>query len=144
MLIPEIKKKRVIPKARNARKSEGLRMKMFKMFFVLLCLLAYAWAFSLPAKGQDFQPRNISASTAATHASLPLKAVVERNGPVFADRQMTARIAEVKAGRQVTILEIGGPVRSNRPFTLLIAYTDGNGAERAGWFYGTLHVHIPD
>ena len=119
-------------------------MKMFKMFFVLFCLLAYMWAFSLPAKGQDFQPRNVSFATAATNTSLPFKAMVERNSPVYADRHMTVKIAEVKAGQQVTVLEISGAARNGRPFTLLVAYTDKDGAERAGWFYGTLHVHVPN
>jgi hypothetical protein len=119
-------------------------MKMFKMVFVLFCLLAYMWVFSLPAKAQDFQPRNVSLATAATDTSLPFKAMVERNSPVYADRQMTAKIAEVKAGQQVTVLEISGPARNGRPFTLLVAYTDRNGVERAGWFYGTLHVHLPN
>jgi hypothetical protein len=118
-------------------------MKMFKMLFVLVCLLATLWVFSLPAQGQDFQPRNVSQATAATNTSLPFKAMVERNSPVFADRHMTARIAEVKAGEQVTVLEISGPVPNGRPFTLLVAYTDKNGMERAGWFYGTLRVHVP-
>ena len=126
------------------KKSEGLTMKMFKMFFVLFCLLATMWAFSLPAKAQDFQPRNASFSTAATNTSLPFKATVERNSPVYADRQMTAKIAEVKAGQQVTVLEISGAARNGRPFTLLVAYTDKDGMERAGWFYGTLHVHMPN
>ena len=118
-------------------------MKMFKMCFVLCCLLAYMWAFSLPAKGQDFQPRDVSHETAATNTSLPFKAMVERNSPVFADRQMTLKIAEVKASQQVTVLEIGGAARNGRPFTLLVAYTDKDGSERAGWFYGTLHVRAP-
>ncbi|NPV05037.1 MAG: hypothetical protein HPY67_09940 [Syntrophaceae bacterium] len=116
---------------------------MFKIFFVLFCLLAYMWVFSLPAKGQDLEPRNVSFSTGATNTSLPFKAMVERNSPVYADKQMTAKIAEVKAGQQVTVLEIGGPAHDGRPFILLVAYTDRNGVERAGWFYGTLHVHLP-
>ena len=119
-------------------------MKMIKMLFVLFCLLAYLWAFSLPAKGQDFQPRNVSLATAATNTSLPFKAMVERNSPVYADRQMTVKIAEVKAGQQVTVLEISGAARNGRPFTLLVSYTDKGGVERAGWFYGTLHVHVPN
>jgi len=118
-------------------------MKTLKMLFVLVCLLATMWVFSLPAQGQDFQPRNVSHETAATNTALPFKAMVERNSPVFADRQMTAKIAEVKAGEQVTVLEISGPARNGRPFTLLVAYADRNGVERAGWFYGTLHVHMP-
>ena len=119
-------------------------MKMIKMLFVLFCLLAYMWAFSLPAKGQDFQPRNVSLSGAATNTSLPFKARVERNSPVYADRHMTVKIAEVKAGEQVTVLEISGAACNGRPFTLLVAYTDKGGAERAGWFYGTLHVNVPN
>lgn len=118
-------------------------MKMFKMLFVLVCLLAYMWVFSLPSQGQDFQTRNVSHETAATNTSLPFKAMVERDSPVYADRHMTAKITEVKAGEPVTVLEISGPARNGRPFTLLIAYTDRNGMERMGWFYGTLHVHVP-
>ncbi len=118
-------------------------MKTLKMLFVLVCLLATLWVFSLPAQGQDFQPQNVSHESAATNTSLPFKAMVERNSPVFADRQMTAKIAEVKAGQQVTVLEISGAVPNGRPFTLLVAYTDKKGMERAGWFYGTLHVHVP-
>ena len=118
-------------------------MKMFKMLFVLVCLLAYMWVFSLPAKGQDIHPPNVPNATAATNTSLPFKAMVEKNSPVYADRHMTARIGEVKAGEQVTVLEIGGPARNDRPVTLLVAYKDRNGMERAGWFYGTLHVHVP-
>ena len=119
-------------------------MKMIKMLFVLFCLLAYMWAFSLPAKGQDFQPRNVSLSSAAANTSLPFKARVERNSPVYADRHMTVKIAEVKAGEQVTVLEISGAACNGRPFTLLVSYTDKDGAERAGWFYGTLHVNVPN
>lgn len=119
-------------------------MKMFKLSFVLFCLLAYMWVFSLPANGQDFQPRSVSFSTAASNTSLPFKAMVERNSPVYADRHMTVKIAEVKAGQQVTVLEISGASRNGRPFTLLVSYTDKDGAERAGWFYGTLHVHVPN
>ncbi|OPY05672.1 MAG: hypothetical protein A4E67_01827 [Syntrophaceae bacterium PtaB.Bin038] len=118
-------------------------MKLFKLLFVLICILATMWVFSLPAQGQDFQPRKVSDASAAMNTSLPFRAVVERNAPVFADRQVTEKIAEVKAGRQVTVLEISGPSRNGRPFTLLVAYTDKDGSERAGWFYGTLHVHAP-
>jgi hypothetical protein len=94
--------------------------------------------------GTGFPAAERFAATAATNTSLPFKAMVERNSPVFADRQMTAKIAEVKAGEQVTVLEISGAARNGRPFTLLVAYTDRNGVERAGWFYGTLHVHLPN
>jgi hypothetical protein len=118
-------------------------MKMFKVLFVLICLVAYMWAFSLPAKGEDVRPLNVSHSTAGTNTSLPFKAMVEKTSPVYADRQMTLKIAEVKAGQLVTVLEISGPVTSGRPFSLLVAYTDHSGSERAGWFYGTLHARVP-
>jgi hypothetical protein len=95
-------------------------MKVLKVLFVLFCLLAYAWTFSRP-----------------------VKALVERNSPLFANRQMTLKIADVPAGQQVTVLEKYTTNRSDRLLVLLVEYTDKSGKELTGWFYGTLHVSYP-
>lgn len=119
-------------------------MKMLKMLFVLFCLLAYTWVFSLPAQGQDLQPMFAPhPNNAAVNTALPFQAMVERNSPLFADRQMTLKISDVPAGQQVMVLAINGAMSGGRPSTLLVTYADRDGKERAGWFYGTLHVHLP-
>ena len=119
-------------------------MKVLKVLFVLFCLLAYAWAFSRPVQAQVFQPLYASYPTnAAATETLPFKALVERTSPLFADRQMTLKIADVPAGQQVTVLEKYNTNRSDRLLVLLVEYTDKSGKELMGWFYGTLHIHYP-
>ena len=119
-------------------------MKAFKILFVLFCLLAYAWVFSLPAKAQAFQPLYASHTTnAAPTDTIPFKALVERNSPLFADRQMTLKIADVPAGQQVTVLEKYQTNQGNRLVVLLVEYSDKSGKELMGWFCGTLNVHYP-
>ena len=118
-------------------------MKVFKVLFVLFCLLAYAWAFSRPAQAQVFQTLYASHTmNAAAENTVPFKALVERTSPLFADRQMTLKIADVPAGQQVTVLETYNTNRSDR-LLLLVAYTGKDGKDRMGWFYGTLNVHYP-
>ena len=119
-------------------------MKVLKVLFVLFCLLAYAWAFSRPVQAQVFQPLYASHPTgAAGEDTRPFKALVERTSPLFADRQMTLKIADVPAGQQVTVLEKYTTNRSDRLLVLLVEYTDKSGKELMGWFYGTLHVSYP-
>jgi hypothetical protein len=119
-------------------------MKMLKILFVLFCLLAYAWTFSRPVQSQGFQPLYASHPTGAAAEDMrPFKALVERTSPLFADRQMTLKIADVPAGQQVTVLETYNTNRSDRLLILLVAYADKDGRERTGWFCGTLHVHYP-
>jgi hypothetical protein len=119
-------------------------MKVLKVLFVLFCLLAYAWAFSRPVQAQVFQPLYASYPTgAAAGDTLPVKALVERTSPLFADRQITLKIADIPAGQQVTILEKYSTNRSDRLLVLLVEYTDESGKELMGWFYGTLHVSYP-
>lgn len=119
-------------------------MKVLKVLFVLFCLLAYAWAFSRPAQAQIFHPLYASYPTSAGAGdALPFKALVERTSPLFADRQLTLKIADVPAGQQVTVLEKYTTNRSDRLLVLLVEYADKDGKERAGWFYGTLHVKYP-
>ena len=145
MLIPDVKKTRGQTNGnRSKRKREGLKMKTLKMLFVLICLLAYMWVFSLPAQGQDFKPlfaphpQNIAADT-----TLPIQALVERNSPLYADRQMTEKIKDVPAGHQVMVLRKYGTGNGDRPLILLVAYTDNQGKDHMGWFYGTMHVRLP-
>jgi hypothetical protein len=146
MLIPEIKDDRGQTKeSLISQKREGCKMKMLKILFVLFCLLAYAWAFSRPVQAQVFQTLYGSHPTgAAAEDTRPFKALVERTSPLFADRQMTLKIADVPAGQQVTVLETYNTNRHNRSLTLLVAYTGKDGKDRMGWFYGTLHVNYPD
>ena len=119
-------------------------MKMLKILFVLFCLLAYAWTFSRPVQAQVFQPLYASYPTsAAATETLPFRALVERTSPLFADRQMTLKIADVPAGQQITVLEKYTTNRSDRLLVLLVEYTDKSGKELMGWFYGTLHVSYP-
>ena len=119
-------------------------MKMLKILFVLFCLLAYAWTFSQPVRAQVFQPLYASHQpSAAGEDTRPFKALVERTSPLFADRQMTLKIADVPAGQQVTVLEKYTTNRSDRLLVLLVEYTDKSGKELMGWFYGTLHVSYP-
>ena len=115
-------------------------MKMLKMLFVLFCLLAYTWVFSLPAQGQAFQI--LQAGGDATNV-FPFNAVVEKTSPLFADRQMTLKIAEIPPGDQITVLEKFDVNPAKGLFTLLVTYTDKSGKERAGWLCGTLHVNYP-
>ena len=120
-------------------------MKLFKMSFVLVCLLAYAWAFCGPAKGEEIQPRYQSQpANAAVTETLPFKAVLERVSPLYADRQMTLKIAEIPAGYNVVVLEKYNAKRGNGLVVLRVAYADGKGKEYTGWVYGTLHVNVPN
>ena len=144
MLISETKKNEVNPTGLRAHKKEGCEMRVFKILFVLFCLLAYAWAFSRPVQAQVFQPLYASYPTsAAAEDTLPFRALVERTSPLFADRQMTLKIADVPAGQQDTVLKKYTSNRSDRLLILLVAYADKDGRERTGWFCGTLHVHYP-
>lgn len=119
-------------------------MKMFKMLFVLFCLLAYTLVFTLPAKGQDFQPRrSLHPTHAAAGTTLPFKAIVEKDSPLFGDRQMTLKIGDVAAGQQVTVLDNYGATRVDRPVVLLVSHADTSGKEHTGYFYGTLRVRVP-
>lgn len=119
-------------------------MKVLKVLFVLFCLLAYAWAFSRPVQAQVFQPLYASYPTnSAAGDMFPVKALVERTSPLFADRQITLKIADVPAGQQVTILEKYTTNRSDRLLVLLVEYTDKSGKELIGWFYGTLRISYP-
>jgi hypothetical protein len=129
----------------NSQKREDPKMKMLKMLFVLFCLLAYAWVFSLPAQAQVFQPMYASyqASGDALNA-FPFNAVVEKTSPLFADRQMTLKIAEIPPGDQITVHEKYNVNRDKGLFIMLVTYTDRSGKERAGWLSGTLHAHYPN
>ena len=118
-------------------------MKVLKVLFVLFCLLAYAWSFSRPVQAQVFQPLYASHPTgAAAEDTQPFKALVERTSPLFADRQMTSKIADVPAGQHVTVLEKHTTNRSDRVL-LLVEYPDKSGKGHLGWFYGTLRVSYP-
>ena len=119
-------------------------MRVFKILFVLCCLLAYAWVFSLPAQAQAFQPQYArhQASGDALNA-FPFNAVVEKVSPLFADRQMTQKIAEIPRGDQVTVHEKYDINPAKGLFALLVTYTDKSGKERLGWLSGTLHVNYP-
>jgi len=119
-------------------------MKMLKILFVLFCLLAYAWAFSRPVQAQVFQTLYASYPTnSAAGDTLPFKALVERTSPLFADRQMTLKIAEIPRGDHVTVLEKYDINPGKGLCTLRVVYTDKSGKESAGWLSGTLHVHYP-
>jgi hypothetical protein len=119
-------------------------MKAFKILYVLFCLLAFMWAFSRPMPAQAVQPASvISQKQAAVTDTLPFKALIERASPLFVDRQMTIKIADIPAGQQVTVLEKSDLDRGNRLVVLLVTYADKDGKEKHGWVYGTLHVHFP-
>ncbi len=113
-------------------------MKVAKVSFVLICLLAYTWVFCMPAQGQEYRPQ--AGSSAAVH---PFKVMLERNSPLYADRQMTSAIAEIPAGYNVVVLEKYDLQSSQRTVVLRVAYADGKGKEYTGWVYGTLNVHVP-
>ena len=119
-------------------------MRVFKLLFVLFCLLAYAWVFSLPAQAQAFQPQYArhQASGDALNA-FPFNAVVKKTSPLFADRQMILKIAEIPPGDQITVFEKHVIDPGKGILTLLVIYTDKSGKERAGWMSGTLHVNYP-
>jgi len=119
-------------------------MKVLKVLFVLFCLLAYAWAFSQPIHAQSVQPVLSSFQvSAAAVGSLPFKMLTERSCPLFADRLLNSRIAEVSAGDQVTVLEKYDMQQGSRLVVLRVVYVDKKGKELTGWVYGTLHVHYP-
>src|SRR5512138_349644 len=129
----------------SLQKREGCKMRIFKILFVLFCLLAYAWVFSLPAQAQAFQPQYArhQASGDALNA-YPFNAVVERISPLFADRQMTLKIAEIPAGDQITVLEKFDVNPAKGLFLMLVTYIDKSGKELAGWLCGTLQVNYPN
>ncbi len=119
-------------------------MRVFKLLFIAFCLLAYAWAFSRPLHAQAVQPVSVYfQNSAAVTDTLPFKALVERASPLFGDRQMTLKIADIPAGQQVTVLEKTGMNRGNQLVVLLVSYAGKDGKEMNGWLYGTLHVHLP-
>jgi hypothetical protein len=119
-------------------------MRVFKILFVLFCLLAYAWTFSRPVQAQVFQTLYASYQTSGDALNAyPFNAVVEKTSPLFADRQMTLKLAEIPRGDHVTVLEKYDINPGKGLFTLLVVYTDKSGKERAGWLSGTLHVHYP-
>ncbi len=143
MLIMEVKKNEVIQMSLNLEKREGLKMKALKILFVLFCLLAYAWAFSQPIHAQSVQPVSASSQiSAAPVGSLPFKMLIERNCPLYADRQMTLKIAEIPAGYNVVTLEKYDVQSSQGTVVLRVAYADGKGKDYKGWVYGTLHVKV--
>lgn len=116
-------------------------MKMLKMLFVLFCLLAYTWVFSLPAQGQAFQPLQTVGD--ATNV-FPFHAVVEKTSPLFADRKMTVKIAEIPPGDQITVFEKHVIDPGRGILAMQVLHTDKSGKERAGWLCGTLHINYPD
>ena len=119
-------------------------MKMLKMLFVLFCLLAYAWVFSIPCRRRFFSPCTLRTRRAQPPRTRYLsRRWSRRTSPLFADRQMTLKIADVPAGQQVTVLEKYTTNRSDRLLVLLVAYADKSGKEHTGWFYGTLRVRYP-
>ncbi len=144
MLIMEVKKNEVIQMSLNSEKREGLKMKALKILFVLFCLLAYAWAFSQPIHAQSAQPVSASSQiSAAPVGSLPFKMMIERNCPLYADKQMTLKITEIPAGYNVVTLEKYDLQNSQGTVVLRVAYADGKGKEYTGWVCGTLHVMVP-
>ncbi len=144
MLIMEVKKNEVIQMSLNTEKREGLKMKALKILFVLFCLLAYAWAFSQPIHAQSAQPVSASSQISASPVgSLPFKMMIERNCPLYADKQMTLKIAEIPAGYNVVTLERYDVQRSQGTVVLRVAYADGNGIRYTGWVSGTLNVKVP-
>jgi hypothetical protein len=119
-------------------------MKVIKVLFVLFCLLAFAWTFSRPIHAQTIQLASISSQNpAAVTNTLPFKLFVERICPLFADRLMTSKIADIPAGHPVTVLKKIELNPDKRLVVLLVSYTDRDGKEKCGWVSGTLHVHMP-
>ncbi len=119
-------------------------MKALKILFVLFCLLAYAWAFSQPIHAQSVQPVSASSQISASPVgSLPFKMLIERDCPLYADRQMTLKIGEIPAGYNVVTLERYDVQRSQGTVVLRVAYADGNGKRYTGWVTGTLHAKVP-
>jgi hypothetical protein len=120
-------------------------MRVVKILFVLFCLLAYAWVFSRsPVQAQAFQPLYASyQSSGDSLNAFPFNAVVEKASPLFADRQMMLKIANIPPGDQVTVHEKHDINPAKGLFALLVTYTDKKGMERAGWLSGTLHVYYP-
>ncbi len=144
MLIHGFKKNEVIQMSLTSKKREGLKMKALKILFVLFCLLAYAWAFSQPIHAQSVQPVWASSQISASPVgSLPFKMLIERNCPLYADRQMTLKIAEIPAGYNVVTLEKYDLQGSQGTVVLRVAYADGKGTQYTGWVSGTLNVKVP-
>jgi hypothetical protein len=119
-------------------------MKALKVLFVLFCLLAYAWAFSQPSHAQSVQPVSTSSQiSAAAVGSLPFKLLIERTCPLYADRLLNSRLAEIPTGDQVLVLEKYEMHSGSGLSVLRVIYVDKKGKELTGWVYGTLHVHYP-
>jgi len=119
-------------------------MKVIKVLFVLFCLLAFAWAFSRPIHAQAIRLASVSSQNpAAVTDTFPFTLFVERICPLFADRLMTLKIADIPAGQHVTVLQKTEMNQGNRLVVLLVSYADRDGKEKHGWVSGTLHVHIP-
>jgi hypothetical protein len=119
-------------------------MKALKVLFVLFCLLAFAWVFSLPIHAQSVQPVSTSSQiSAAAVGSLPFKMLIERSCPLFADRLLNSRIADIRTGDHVLVLEKYDMQQGNGLVVLRVVYVDKKGKEFTGWVYGTLHVHHP-
>jgi hypothetical protein len=128
----------------NSQEGKVSKMRVYKVLFVLVCLLAFALAFSMPIPVQAGKPASVFLqNSAAVTDALPFKALVERACPLFVDRQMTLKIADVPAGQQVTVLEKTDMNRGDGLVVLLVSYAGRNGKEMNGWLYGTLHVHLP-
>jgi hypothetical protein len=119
-------------------------MKALKLLFVLFCLLAFAWAFSQPIHAQSVQPVSTSAQiSAAAVGSLPFKMLIERSCPLYADRLLNSRIADIPSGDQVMVLEKYEMHSGSGLAVLRVIYVDKKGKESIGWVYGTLHVRYP-
>jgi hypothetical protein len=119
-------------------------MRVYKVLFVLICLLSFALAFSMPIPVQAGKPASVFLqNSAAVTDTLPFKALIERASPLFVDRQMTLKIADIPAGQHVTVLEKTDMNRGNGLVVLLVSYAGKNGKEMNGWLYGTLYVHLP-
>jgi hypothetical protein len=123
---------------------EGPNMKLLKLLFVLFCLLAFAWAFSQPIHAQSVQPVSTSSQiSAAAVGSLPFRMLIERSCPLYADRLLNSRIADIPAGDQVMVLEKYEMHSGSGLAVLRVIYVNKKGKEFTGWVYGTLHVHHP-
>lgn len=119
-------------------------MKALKLLFVLFCLLAFALAFSQPIHAQSVQPVSTSSQiSAAAVASPPFKLLIERTCPLYADKLLTSRLAEIPTGDQVMVLEKYDMQQGSKLVVLRVVYVDKTGKEFTGWLCGTLHVHYP-
>ncbi len=118
-------------------------MKMFKLIFILLCLLAYVVAFWKPVNAQAAQPASVSIQSMAAVDSLPFRMLLEKACPLYAQRDMASVIATIPAGKQVVALEKYDMGRGDGLVVVRVQYVDMHGTEHTGWVYGTLHVTFP-